>query len=61
MKASVDPDQCVGCEVCTDTCPNVFRMEDGIAVVYVDPVPSENEDCVLTAEDNCPVMAINHE
>ena len=44
MKASIDPDLCTGCEVCVDTCPDVFEMEDDLAVVKVDVVPADAED-----------------
>ena len=60
MKASVDPDLCTGCGLCVDTCPDVFEMEDDIAVVIADPVPGDYEGCVAEAEDSCPVEAISH-
>ncbi|MBE0601819.1 MAG: ferredoxin, partial [Firmicutes bacterium] len=35
MKATIDRDGCIGCGVCADTCPEVFRMaDDGLAEVY---------------------------
>ena len=43
MKAIVDADECTGCELCTQTCPEVFEMEDDIAVVIVNPVPGDAE------------------
>ena len=61
MKAIVDQDMCVGCNLCADTCPAVFRMEDDKAVVIADEVPAEAvESCQETAE-NCPVEAISIE
>jgi len=39
MKAKVDPDLCIGCELCVNLCPEVFRMEDGKAVAFTTVVP----------------------
>jgi len=61
MKAHVDPDTCTGCELCTETCPDVFRMEGDTATAYADPVPADAEDCCRTAADDCPVEAITVE
>ena len=42
MKATVDPDLCIGCGVCPNLAPDVFEMNDeGIAEVKTDPVPAE--------------------
>ena len=32
MKAEVDQDECTGCELCIDTCPEVFEMVGDLAV-----------------------------
>jgi ferredoxin len=58
MKAIVDKDTCTGCELCVDTCPEVFEMKDGIAVVKVDTVPAGAGDTCKEAADGCPVEAI---
>lgn len=60
MKVTVDPDLCIGCGLCEDTCPEVFRLnEDGLAyVIEADPEPEtygDIEECV----DLCPVAAIS--
>lgn len=40
MKAFVDQDVCTGCELCVDTCPEVFEMNDNsIAQVKGENVP----------------------
>jgi ferredoxin len=60
MKAIVDQDLCIGCGLCADTCPEVFRMmEDGYAHVITEPVPHEEYDCVQEAAEICPVEAIS--
>ncbi|NLP45960.1 MAG: ferredoxin [Epulopiscium sp.] len=59
MKAKIDRDGCIGCELCTTICPEVFQMaEDGLAEVYTDPVPEEVEDTAIEAQENCPVSVI---
>lgn len=61
---AIDPDCCIGCEVCTQVCPEVFRMEDSHgsghahekAVVYnpAGAPPAQIEK----AMDNCPSACI---
>ena len=58
MKATVDPDLCTGCELCVDTCPDVFEMQDDVAVAKVDEVPEEAEECARESADSCPAEAI---
>lgn len=62
MKASIDRDGCISCGLCAEICPKVFRMaEDGVAEVYVNPVPTEEEDAAIEAQDSCPVSVITVE
>ena len=63
MKATVDSDKCTGCGLCTDTCPEVFEIdeEEGVARVKVEEVPPEAEDCCRQAEEECPMEAISVE
>lgn len=60
MRAEIDRDGCISCELCADTCPEVFRMgADGPAEVYVDEVPTEVEDSAKDAAESCPVDVIH--
>jgi len=60
MKAIVDQDLCIGCQLCVDTCPEVFDMgEDGFAHPIVEEIPHEEYDCVMEAVEICPVTAIS--
>jgi ferredoxin len=54
----VDADACTGCELCCDTAPNTFEMDDeGISTVKN---PSgDPEDVIQEAIDDCPVEAIS--
>lgn len=58
MKARVDPEICIGCALCTQTCPQVFKMEADKAAVYVSLVPKDVEAVCKQAADECPVTAI---
>ena len=59
MKATVDPDTCTGCELCVDSCPEVFFMDNGVAKAKAVPASAE-ESCKDTAA-NCPTEAIKIE
>ena len=58
MKVNVDPDLCTACGLCTDTCPEVFEMGSDVAKVKSGVVPSDAEECVRQAADDCPAEAI---
>jgi len=51
-------DTCTACGLCVDTCPDVFEMGADMAEVIADVVPTEHEDAVQQAADECPVEAI---
>lgn len=62
MKAEIDRDGCISCGLCVSICPEVFRMgDDGLAEVYIDPIPSSAENLALEARDGCPVSVITVE
>ena len=59
MKASVNEDICIGCELCAQTCPEVFEMKgEGKAQAKVAEVPHALERLCKQAADECPVGAI---
>lgn len=58
MIASVDKSGCISCGLCVSICPEVFRMTDDGAEVYVDVVPESLEEAVKEASDSCPVSVI---
>ena len=58
MNAIVDEATCIGCGLCCEACPEVFRLrEDGKAEAVRPAVESEQEQ-VQAAIDGCPVAAI---
>jgi len=58
MRARIDEDACIGCGVCADMCPEVFELQDEIAVVRIVMIPGNMEDCAEEAAEECPVEAI---
>lgn len=58
MNVRVDPELCIGCELCVQTAPAVFKMEGDKAVPIVNPVPEDLQTSCKEATDTCPVTAI---
>lgn len=58
MQAKVDPQICIGCALCTQTCPPVFRMDGDKAVAYEPEVPESAKTSCKNAAEQCPVNAI---
>ncbi len=60
MKAKIDRDGCIGCQLCPSICPEVFQMaDDGLAEVITEDVPSEAEGTANEAQESCPVSVIS--
>ena len=50
---------CIGCGLCADTCPEVFKMkEDGLAEVVNQP-NVQNTSKAIEARNACPVNVID--
>jgi ferredoxin len=61
MKVTIDRSGCIGCGLCAETCPEVFRMnEDGKAETYAQP-DENNKNTTAEAAENCPVSVIKAE
>jgi ferredoxin len=50
---------CISCGLCSDLCPEVFRLDD-VAVVREDADYS-NESLIKEAAESCPVEVIKYE
>lgn len=59
MKARVNRDTCIGCGLCVDICPKVFRMSEDKAVANPEQVPEGAEEQCKRAAEDCPVSAID--
>jgi ferredoxin len=58
MKARIDKEACTACELCVDTCPDIFEMGEDTAVVKVSVIPGNLQDCAKEAASSCPTEAI---
>ena len=58
MEASINKEDCVGCGLCVDDCPDIFEMQEDVAAVKVEEVPENLVNAVKEAAENCPVDAI---
>lgn len=58
MEAKIDPYICIGCSLCTQVCPEVFRMKGEKVFSFTSVVPKEDEDAYRQAAYECPVNAI---
>jgi ferredoxin len=62
MKVIIDHDECIGCELCADDCPEVFEMRDGLSWLKGNgaegPADDAHRGCAEEAADVCPTEAI---
>lgn len=61
MVVKINPDVCIGCGLCANSCPEVFKMGDDKAVPVSETVAPGQEDCAKQAAEDCPVSAISIE
>ncbi|RPJ11938.1 MAG: ferredoxin [Deltaproteobacteria bacterium] len=61
MRAIVDEENCIGCGLCAETCPEVFELADEKVKTKMDEVPDEFAETCREAAEDCPVEAIQIE
>lgn len=55
-------DNCIGCGLCTEICPEVFSLTDeGVSRAIEGDVAPEHEKSALEAKESYPVGAIEQE
>ena len=58
MNAVIDQKVCTGCGLCVKTCPRVFQMENGKAIVMTSSIPDDLEVICSKVVRDCPARAI---
>jgi len=61
MRVTVDEETCIGCGLCTETCPEVFELKDDKAIAKMEEVPEDLVESCREAAEECPVEAIQVE
>jgi ferredoxin len=58
MKVSISAEACIGCGLCVNDHPDLFKMDGDKAVPKSTEVPKEKEEAAKSAANNCPTQAI---
>jgi len=56
MLVKVNQEECIGCGVCAQICPEVFELDEDAGKAKV--IHNEGADCAQEAADSCPVGCI---
>lgn len=59
MNVRVNQDECIGCGVCAQICPEVFDLDEDAGKARV--LRPEGAECAQEAADSCPVGCIQVE
>lgn len=58
---TIDVDECIGCEVCVETCPEVFEFNEDEGKAAVMEAADLEAECVDEAIATCPAECITKE
>ncbi|HOZ53437.1 MAG TPA: ferredoxin [bacterium] len=58
MSIKVDQNKCIGCGMCVNMCPKVFKMN---SMGKSEVISQQDVDCARNAANSCPVEAIKVE
>ena len=58
MKVRIDKELCSGDEICVDICPEIFEMQDDVAICKTETVADDLKERCREAADECPSEAI---
>ena len=59
MSVKINLDECIGCGVCSQLCPEVFKLDENEGKAMV--ISQDNLGLAKEAVDSCPVSAITAE
>ncbi|MCD6239544.1 MAG: ferredoxin [Thermotogae bacterium] len=60
-KVKIDEDACIGCGVCENLCPEVFKLDTETMKAKVQVDDCDPNGCARDAVESCPVSAITIE
>jgi len=59
VRVLIDSNECIGCGVCAQICPDVFVLDEDAGIAKV--IKPEGSDCAQESADSCPVSCITIE
>jgi len=61
VEVNINFDECIGCGVCMQVCPDVFGLDEnsGKAVLVKNEAGPEEQELIKEAIDSCPIGCIN--
>jgi ferredoxin len=57
LRITIDRDTCAACDICRETAPNTFIIDEEAKAAVKDP-GGDPRDTIINAAENCPTNAI---